>query len=278
MILLIKSWKICCYRLKVLRYDYRIYMALICVFIFMTYAIFPIKDFCKFVNVKASPFAYPFLMQDVYLSMVLFIGVFPFFVDAPFYSKESLYVYMRVDKFAWMLGNCLYFVICSCFYHIFLFFLSCILMYPQVSLSGEWGKIWTTLALTDARVKFSIPIAISDTILFSYTPIKAVLLTIVFSVLISFLYGVIIWAINVCVGKIISIIFVVFTVVLNTKVIYFPKFFLYLCPIRWADLSSFSFRFIGTFNLYYSLVFLFLGTLFFGLVASIKTFYSDIGK
>lgn len=273
-----KSWKICSYHLKILRYDYRIYMSFICIFVFMTYAISPIKDFCRAVNVKASPFLYPFAMQDVYLSMLFFIGIFPFFVDAPFYNREKLYVYIRVKKGAWILGNCWYLMACSIFYHAFLVLLSCLLLFPQISFLADWGKIWTTLALTDAQNQFAIPFLISDTILFSYRPLEALLLTFFFGVFISFFYGLMLWALNVCLGRMISILFAVFTVVLNVKVIYLPRFLLYLCPVRWADLSSFSFDFVGDFNLYYSLILLTVASLVFALVAVIKTFYSDIGK
>lgn len=40
--------------------------------------------------------------------------------------------------------------------------ISILIIFPNVCLSGEWGRIWTTLALTDAGEQFGLSFGVSD--------------------------------------------------------------------------------------------------------------------
>ena len=48
--------------------------------------------------------------------------------------------------------------------------------FSQRFLSGEWGRIWTTLALTDAGEQFGLSFGVSGYLIFEYRPLEAMFL------------------------------------------------------------------------------------------------------
>ena len=80
----------------------------------------------------------------------MFAGVLLFYTDAPFYDSHQLFVVMRSGVSRWCLGQALYVIAVSVGYMCFLTAMSVVVLLPQITFSGEWGRVWTTLAYSDA--------------------------------------------------------------------------------------------------------------------------------
>lgn len=232
--------KICQYQIRILSRNYKIYTIPVCIFIFMINAVAPLRDFLNQTNENATPFLFPFLFSDTWFAALLFGGVLLFFIDAPFYDKQQLFVVTRSGVGKWTVGQGLYVFAISFFYMIFLLFMSVILLLPKLSLSGEWGRVWTTLVMTDAAEQLGFTGGLSGDIIFNYSPLQVTFLVFALGVLICTFYGLLVWCLNLYVGKIVSLVIALFSICLVTRVQFFPSWVMYLVPSGWANISSLS--------------------------------------
>lgn len=275
---LLQSFRVCEYQLRTLSKNYKIYTIAICMSIFMWNDMEVLRIFMSSVHENASPFLFPFLFTDEFLTALMFTGILLFFIDAPFYNKDQLFVVMRSGIRKWCLGQILYIPIISFFYTLFLSVLSILVMFPHISFSSDWGKIWTTLAVTDAVSEFAMPFFVPTSTIYSYTPLQALLLVLLLSVLICSFYGFAMWCFNLYFGKTLSFVLVLASVFLVTRIRYLPPWLMYLTPSAWANLgvlSEFSFHGISVSR---ALTILLLGNLCLGTLAFFKTTHMDLAK
>ena len=230
--------RVCGYQLKIQRNNYKMYTLGICVAIYIWNAMEPLRTFLLQVDQKATPFLFPFLFEDAFLTALIFSGLFLFFTEAPFYRDEHLFVLIRVSRKAWALGHVLYVAAVSFFYMLFLALLSVLVLFPRVSFGNAWGKVWTTLALTDAAYELEMSFIPSAETIFRYTPLKAVRMVFVLGMLICMFYGFLIWCLNLYAGKTLSLILALSSAILVTRVRYMPSWVLYLVPASWAEIGA----------------------------------------
>lgn len=133
-----------------------------------------------------------------------------------------------------------YIVCISFLYMLFIFFLSIFVLMPQIDVSGEWGRIWTTLSVTDAGFQFGITVGVSEVILFHYTPWEAVILVYILGSMICIFYGFLVWCLNIYWGRMISIVVSLASILLVTRVRFLPGWLMYLVPTGWMDISNLS--------------------------------------
>lgn len=133
-----------------------------------------IRFFCKEVDVKASPYIFPFLTND-WICQIFISGGFIWGI-APMGSndEENLFLKFRAGEKIWNFGNCLAVLGIAIVYTTILFLLSSIVLLPNIVISKEWGSIWKTLAMTDASQKYNIQLIIDRFIINRYTPVQAV--------------------------------------------------------------------------------------------------------
>lgn len=275
---ILQSLSICVYQLRILSRNYKLYALPVCLFVFMWNALEPLRNFVSSVGVDATPFLFSFLFDDIFLCPLLFAGILLFFTDAPFYDKQQLFVVLRCQAFRWSLGQIIYVFVISVFYTGFLLFLSILILFPHLSFKGDWGKIWTTLAITGAGSELGLSFGVSKSVLFDYTPLQAVALTFLLVVLICSLYGFLMWCLNLYLGRAISLILVLASICLVIRIRFLPTWLTYLCPSSWADLAGLSEYALHGLSLPTALVILLIGNIFLAVLAFFKTIHSDIAK
>lgn len=270
--------RICRYQLQILKGNYKLYLLPVCLFVFMWNELLPIRDFLFSVNENASPFLLPFLFNDVTLTAAIFAGAVLFFTDAPFYDKHQLFVIMRSGTVKWVLGQILYVFAVSAVYMLFLVGMSLLMLVPKLGLNAEWGRVWTTLSLTDAGSLFGLTFGVSDLIIFGYHPVAAMLLVVLLGFLICSLYGFCLWCLNLYTGKTVSLVITLASILLVTRVRYFPNWVMYLVPSAWADLSNLSKYANHGIDVPRAILILITGCLCLAGLAFYKTVHSDIAK
>lgn len=132
MTLFIQSARVCRYQLQILSRNYKSYTIPICMLIFMLNAIAPLRDFLAYVNEDATPFLFPFLFNHVFLCALMFAAATLFYLDAPFYNKEQLFVIIRCGSKKCIFGQILYVFAVSALYMFFLVILSIIILMPRI--------------------------------------------------------------------------------------------------------------------------------------------------
>lgn len=121
----------------------------------------PIADFSSAVHVSVTPWVFPYLSLSQKVLLLIMLGIVLLFCDAPFIDAHQPYVIIRSGKRDWLLGQILYIMVASALYFLFIALISTLLMLPNLTFSSEWGKIFGTLALTDAGSQFKINLPIS---------------------------------------------------------------------------------------------------------------------
>ena len=237
---LLQGMRICQYQLRVLSRNYKIYTVPVCMLIYMRNTMIPLRQLLTSVNENAVPCLLPFLFNDGLLTALMFAGVLLFYTDAPFYDSHQLFVVMRSGVSRWCLGQALYVISVSVGYMCFLTAMSVVVLLPQITFSGEWGRVWTTLAYSDAGYESGLVFGVSANILKHYSPWTAVCTAFFLGFLLCCFYGFCMWCLNLYLGKIVSLVIVLASVCLVTRVQFFPSWVVYLVPDAWVDLAYLS--------------------------------------
>ena len=159
-----------------------------------------IKAFSELTGVKATPYIFPFLIQQTFIQLLFLIGASVLFCDAPFVDRSSSFEMIRTGKKKWLLGKIVYIAEMSFLYTAALMLISGILLLPQITWEKSWGKALFTLAQTNAAAVVGNDfIHLDYSLMLRYEPLEAMLLC-----------GLIPWAVCVIVGLSILVINLIF--------------------------------------------------------------------
>lgn len=266
------------YQLKLLAADRKLLMLFICILIFMYTYIKELRTFLSDAGVGASPFFFPFMASSPWLYICMLVGIVPLMSEAPFYRKEQLFLIIREGRSRWVLGNIIY-CVCFCLIYTMLMLLaSNLVLAGHIAPGLKWGKVWTTMAVTDASSQIGFSVPVSQYIIFTYTPLQAIALAAVLNVLVNIFYSFLLWALNLTAGRLVSIAVVCASMCLVTRVAYLPSFVWYLTPAAWADLGSLTFSGDGPYTVVKSFILLVILDVILGIFAYVRSMHVDLGK
>ena len=266
------------YQLRLLFGDRKFLALFLCMFVFMYSAARELREFLAAVGVKATPYLFPFMTSSPWLYMCMLIGLVPLMSEAPFYRKEELYLILREGRRKWILGNLLYCVCFSILYTLVLILISMLLLAGYLQPGLEWGKVWTTLAVTDTAEQIGLTVPVSQYVIFQYSPLQAMLLAALLNVLVNIFYSFLLWGLNLTTGRLVSIATVCASMCLVTRVMYLPDFVWYLTPAAWADLGSLYMNGPSNATVVKSVIRLLILNGVLGAYAYIRTLHADLGK
>lgn len=146
-------------------------LLLVSTYIFAT--VQPVGDFSKDVQEAVTIWSFPHITNDYVCQLVIMAAAVALFCDAPFRSSAYWYVLPRTGNSAWAIGMCLYIAAFSFLYILLILLVGVIALLPNVQLGAGWGRIWGTLARTNAGNHFHIQLAVNDYIIGAYQPMKA---------------------------------------------------------------------------------------------------------
>lgn len=134
--------------------------------------------FSASVGIPASPCAFSHLTNDFVCQLVMMAGVIIIFCDAPFRDEGFIYLLPRAGRSSWALGQILCIVGMAFLYVLFLLLMSILPLAGHLELGNQWGKIWGTLAKTDAGAAFGITLSVSEYMVTCFPAVKALLVSI----------------------------------------------------------------------------------------------------
>lgn len=246
--------RVSAYSFRKLLTNYRLWLAVLMLLILTHIYTKDYGLFCDTVDMKLSPWIFPFLYNAKYLKILFFAPLLLLFCDAPFIDNSQPYVICRSGRVIWSIGQLLYIVILSALYFIFLFLISCLFVSNHIEFSLEWGRVLNTLASTGAGYATGLMPHISSRIMFYFTPLQATWFTFLLSWLSGIFLGLIIYAVNSLTGgRSLGIILASSFVVLDSAAGMYHST-AYLSPVSWSNLDYID---IGGLSAYPSITYIF---------------------
>ena len=217
------------------RQDCRIWISLALLMIFIHSATSQLSVFCDYADIKCTPWIYPFLYMQHYQKILYFLPLILIFSNAPFTDNNQLYMILRCGRIRWCLGQICYIIAASAIYFLFIIFASVLLNLKCMTFSGEWGKILTTLANTNAGSQFQIAFSVNRNVIDMFTPFQATWFTFLHSWASGIILGLVIFLANTKL-KGIGTFFAAFLLVFSALASKQPSMVKY-SPITWSTLN-----------------------------------------
>lgn len=173
-----KAFRISFYQIRLRSGSLRIPLIFFMVGCFILESLRPVLEFSKAVEVPVSPYAFPHLTNDFVCQMVIMAGIVLVFCDAPFEEEGSFYLLPRAGKFYWGLGQIFYIFLMALLYVLFLLLLSVLPFLGHLAPGTEWGKIWGTLAKTNAGAQFGLTLGVTEYMVSEFQAPEALLASI----------------------------------------------------------------------------------------------------
>lgn len=148
-----------------------------------------IREFSELTGEPVTVFSLPLLTVLPYFSMLVFFGVIILFGNAPFMERAQLYRVVRAGKTRWAVAQVIYIFLASLTYFLVLFVLGLLLILPYVTWENGWGKVYNTLAQTNAGAGVNMDYSVSYHVVLGYQPWEALGLVILIGTLAAALIG-----------------------------------------------------------------------------------------
>lgn len=162
MVFFIRAVRISIYNFKMTISSIRVLAVLILIALFIARNLEPVLEFSNIVKIGVTPYAFPFLTNDFICQLVMMAGAVFIFSNAPFEDDGHLYRLSRSGRFSWGLGQVFYIIGMSFLYVLFLILISTLPLAGHLELDDKWGKIWETLAKTDAGVQVKLLLHVTE--------------------------------------------------------------------------------------------------------------------
>lgn len=217
----------------------RIWLVFVCNFIFLQTQMIPLRNFLTGYEAEATPFLFPFLFMDPFLTVCFFGGMLLLFCNAPFFSPAQKFVAVRTGKKVWAMGQILYIACTGTLYFGILYAMSTAVLIPQLSLKNEWGNVWNTLARTVAGEQAGVFLIVPASVLNAMRPLETVGLVGLLGILNAVFLGELFFAFNIYWKKEVGIAVAVIFILLPTRASRMPELVRYLLPVSWMSLNGF---------------------------------------
>lgn len=219
--------------------NYKIYIVVILLGIFVSDNFDSVFVFAKDVGYRVSPCLYPFCFTHPFMRLVIFSCVILLFSDAPFVSPLQILFLSRSGKRQWYIAQIIYVSLCSVILTGFLALIPIIKNASLIVVKEGWGKVLKTLSR-----QFDIVHPISNTVVSRYSAQDAMIYTVLTSILIMLLIGMILYLCNVVfknqiIGVLVSSAFVLFD--WFVYIIGYNKNLLWVSPVSWVQISNMAY-------------------------------------
>jgi hypothetical protein len=213
----------------------RHYVIAVLAVLWMHSLVSPLRAFSQTVEVNVTPWAFPLVACYWRPAMFILLGVVLLFCDAPFANDGTPYECVRAGRHSWVCAQLLYVVMTSAVYVVLIVGVSVLFLLPNIDWSNEWGRVYSTLAQTNAGWEFT---SVPYKVIVNYTPWGAMLWSALLMFLESVFVGLVMFAVNVVgkrAGGVMAGMVLAFLPAF-ANLVGMPRFY-YLFPTAWTDLN-----------------------------------------
>lgn len=163
-------YSVCCYQLRKTIASYRFGLMLMLQLLYAIMFATPISDFAAEHSLLVNAMGIlPALTGDGLAQMLLMMGLVLLLSDAPFIDHNQLYLLIRCERSKWAMGQMAFIAISALGYLVCAQLICCLTMAPNVTLSAEWGKVWTSISYQHSMPEMQVGVRIVS----RYTPLTA---------------------------------------------------------------------------------------------------------
>ncbi len=225
--------------------DIKIYTLFTLILVFNIWNFSGVYDYAKMVGYGVSPWIFPHILISPTVMPIYGCFAMLLFCDAPFIDKHMPFLMIRTGRISWVLGQLFYVFFTSLIYTIINYVITVISFLPYIDLTSDWGKVIRTLAMnpTSAYQKgIQLTVLINNSIITSFSAIEATLISLGLFFLVTLFTGILIFSLNLIVGKMSGII----TAGILVFISYFSIFVgrittglkvYYFSPLSWSSLQ-----------------------------------------
>lgn len=219
--------------------------SLMAVLLFFYYVLLsPLNEFTGMVDHNITPWILPCLLSNISFALVVSFCSIYFFSDVPFFQYHEMYQMIRCGRLKWAAAHLFSVVISSFFLAVMMLTASMVILLPNMKLSLEWGSVISTLSLTNAAEY--IPFAIPYKLINHFTPVQAVLLSLLLLTLVIMFIGALMFAVSVLCSRIYAIsaavVVTVWAVIVYNMNYYWQQSLSYFSPISWLNIADIGTR------------------------------------
>lgn len=198
-----------------------------------------VRQYAIVADYPAAPWILPFMGQNVYFQFVYGISVIYFYSNVPFMQRYEMYALMRQGKGGWAFAKLIRVWLSAVMLVAVEFVLSILPLLPRLEWTFQWGKLYHSLALTDAGTAYNVRLFFPYELLHANNALITVLLLFIVLCLVTGLTGTLMFALSICFCRTAAIMAGTFFVVLSVvfENLHLWKAWLgFLSPFSWMDL------------------------------------------
>lgn len=225
--------------------DVKIYTLFILIFVFSLWNFSGIYEYGRSVGEGVGPWIFPHIFT-MPLTMPIY-GCFAIllFSNAPFVDRYMPFVIARVGRGNWILGQLLYIFLASIVYTIIHYIITILSFFPYIDFTQDWGKVIRTLAVNpDSAYEKGIEMTVmmQNAIVMTFSAIDATLISLGLFFLVTLFIGIVIFSMNLIVGKMSGVITAGLLVFISYFSIYVGRLTIgykvyYFSPLSWNSLQ-----------------------------------------
>ncbi len=212
-----------------------------CVFQFyiLHYYINSVKRFSIVADYPASPWILPFVGQNVYFLFIYGISVIYFYSNIPFMQGNEMYALIREGRKKWVYAKILRIWMSAVSLSFIEVVLSILPLFPCLEWTAEWGKLYNSLAMTNAGLEYNVKLSFSYELIIEHDPFITMLIFGIILCISTGLVGMIMFAVSICVNRTTAVLMGTFLSVLS---VVFANLYLYqqwisfISPFSWMNL------------------------------------------
>lgn len=266
-----KKWKV----------DATIYTLFILIIVFSIWNFSGVYDYARIVGFGVSPWIFPHILTSPVVMPIYGCFAMLLFSKAPFIDRHTPFLLMRTGRVTWVLGQLLYIFLTSLLYTIINYVITVITFIPYIEFTTDWGKVLRTLATNPASAYdkgITLTVLIKGSIITYFSAIEATILSLGLFFLVTLFIGIVIFSLNLIIGKMSGIITVGVLVFISYFSIFVGRLTIgfkiyYFSPLSWSSLQYIDWYSSGDSPSFrYAVAFL-LGTSLILCILSVYSFY-----
>ncbi len=159
----------------------------------------PVVAFSRDVGINIAPFAAVFVFSDfnsTFASMMMLLGMACLCSDYPVLDGQHVFCLLRARKTNWICSQVLMLLAIAVVYVLLWTIGSLLPCIANTKWDMQWGKIWNTLALTNAGEAYGLELDVGSSLITNYTPMQALLMSMALKVSVCFFIALCVFAGN----------------------------------------------------------------------------------
>lgn len=225
--------------------DIKIYVLFILIFVFSIWNLSELYEYSKVVGIGVSPWFFPHLLTVPVTVPIFSCFAMLLFSNAPFIDRHMPFILVRTGRITWVLGQLLYIFFASLLYTVTNYLITVIAFIPRIDFTSDWGKIIRTLALNPASAMekgIEKTVNIQNGIVSTFSAIEATLISLGLFFLVTFFIGIVIFSLNLMIGKMSGLIAIGILVFISYFSIFVGRLTIglkvfYFSPLSWTSLQ-----------------------------------------